>query len=314
MINHKPLVSVLIPAFNHEKYIQQAIKSIINQDYKNIELLIIDDGSTDDTWNKIQEMKFLCIGRFVNIFFEKQKNNGVCTTLNRLIQKSNGEFILINDSDDQAKNNTLSTLVTYLLEHKEYVLAVGDNEIINQESKRIGWDESCQCVSLEDATYKTFGSFLQKYKKFDFNSDEFGKYRTFIKGNYIPNGYLIRADVLRNIGGFTTEAPLEDLYLNLQLSKYGKMKYFDEILFTYRWHDNNTVKRKAYMENITKQTYLYEKKLVENLKNKKWKKIFYDEFYQKKYYVNFFWILKCYRLKAYDEQFFIFQFGRIFNS
>ena len=96
MINHKPLVSVLIPAFNHEKYIQQAIKSIINQDYKNIELLIIDDGSTDDTWNKIQEMKFLCIGRFVNIFFEKQKNNGVCTTLNRLIQKSNGEFILIN--------------------------------------------------------------------------------------------------------------------------------------------------------------------------------------------------------------------------
>ena len=52
----KPLVSVIIPAYNHENYIQEAIKSIIAQTYKNIELIILDDGSKDSTWQKIQEL------------------------------------------------------------------------------------------------------------------------------------------------------------------------------------------------------------------------------------------------------------------
>ena len=47
------LVSVIIPSYNHEKYIQEAIKSVINQTYKNIELLVMDDGSKDSTWQKI---------------------------------------------------------------------------------------------------------------------------------------------------------------------------------------------------------------------------------------------------------------------
>ena len=51
------LVSVLIPAYNHEKYVQEAIKSIINQNYENIELFVLDDGSKDNTWQKILEMK-----------------------------------------------------------------------------------------------------------------------------------------------------------------------------------------------------------------------------------------------------------------
>ena len=63
-----PLVSVIIPAYNHEKYIKKAIESIINQTYENIELIIVDDGSDDFTWNKIQEMKPLCEKRFRRAF------------------------------------------------------------------------------------------------------------------------------------------------------------------------------------------------------------------------------------------------------
>ena len=59
---NKSLVSVLIPAYDHEKYVQETIKSIINQTYQNIELIIVDDGSKDSTWQKIQEMREECVG------------------------------------------------------------------------------------------------------------------------------------------------------------------------------------------------------------------------------------------------------------
>ena len=52
---NKSLVSVLIPAYNHENYVQDSLQSIINQTYENIELIVIDDGSSDNTWQKIKE-------------------------------------------------------------------------------------------------------------------------------------------------------------------------------------------------------------------------------------------------------------------
>ena len=70
------LVSVLIPAFNHEKYIQEAIISVINQSYENIELIVIDDGSADSTWNKIQELKLECEKRPADCFFHQKSIEG----------------------------------------------------------------------------------------------------------------------------------------------------------------------------------------------------------------------------------------------
>lgn len=56
----KILVSVIMPAYNHQNYVQEAIESIINQTYKNIKLIVIDDGSINDAWQKIQEMQEHC--------------------------------------------------------------------------------------------------------------------------------------------------------------------------------------------------------------------------------------------------------------
>ena len=69
----KPLVSIVIPAYNHEKYIKETIKSLINQTYKNLELIVIDDGSTDSTFEKLQELKQECEERFVRVVFQKKK-------------------------------------------------------------------------------------------------------------------------------------------------------------------------------------------------------------------------------------------------
>ena len=96
----KTLVSVIIPAYNHEKYVQETIKSIINQTYQNIELIVIDDGSKDFTWQKILEMKDECERRFEKVHFETKQNEGTCKTLNKLLSCAQGDFIDLIASDD----------------------------------------------------------------------------------------------------------------------------------------------------------------------------------------------------------------------
>lgn len=299
----QPLVSVAMVAYNQEQFIQEAILSIINQTYSNIELIIVDDGSPDNTLKKIKETEKICKKRFVRLVVETQPNSGSCIALTKAYKLCKGKYIYDIAADDLAKPNAIEKCVSFLENHSDYGLCVSDNEIINDKSERIGWDKHRNAVTLSKALYKTFGEALQKENAdIDFNSSRFGLYETFVTRNYIPNGYMIRKNIFEQIGKFTPEAPLEDWYMNLQISKYSKMKYLDEILFSYRWHDNNTVKRTEYMQKISYKTQLYEKKLVNSLKDKKWKKIFEQQINQIKMKFNFCNIIKYYKLKNMDTK------------
>ena len=66
-MNTSDLISVIIPAYNHERYVEECIRSIMAQTYRNIELIVIDDGSTDGTFAKLQELKPECEKRFVRV-------------------------------------------------------------------------------------------------------------------------------------------------------------------------------------------------------------------------------------------------------
>lgn len=262
----KILVSVLIPTYNHENYVQETINSIINQTYQNIELIVIDDGSKDSTWQKIQEMKEVCQKRFVNVIFETKVNEGACATLNSLIEKANGEYIYIIASDDTAMPTAIEKEVEFLTNNPDYVLCVGDNAIMDSDSRICYWDKKRNIVHEKSkAKYKTFGEYLQKTQNLDFTEDYFGSYSTIYPRNYIPNGYLIRKSIFEKISYFTKEAPLEDYWLMLQISKYAKMKYINEVLFNYRWHETNTIKQKSRIGEYIDKTRKYENKLLENL-------------------------------------------------
>lgn len=258
-----PLVSVLIPAYNHENYIQETIESIINQTYPNIELIILDDGSKDKTWEKITELKPKCENRFVKIHFETKQNEGTCITLNKLLKLSSGEFVYIIASDDLAKPQAIEKEVKFLQDNPDYALAVGDNEYVESMGKQIFRTQKAFTSNIKNAKYKTVKEFLSSKLKIDFLSDDFGSYKTLYKENYIPNGYLIRKNIFETIGNFTKNAPLEDFWLMLQISKYKKMKYIDEILFSYRIHDTNTIGNSTRMRELTTQTRNYEQKLLE---------------------------------------------------
>lgn len=257
------LVSVLIPAYNHENYIQETIESIINQTYPNIELIILDDGSKDKTWEKITELKPKCENRFVKIHFETKQNEGTCITLNKLLKLSSGEFVYIIASDDLTKPQAIEKEVKFLQNNPDYALAVGDNEYVDSMGKQIFRTQKAFTSNIKNAKYKTVKEFLSSKLKIDFLSDDFGSYKTLYKENYIPNGYLIRKNIFETIGNFTKNAPLEDFWLMLQISKYKKMKYIDEILFSYRIHDTNTIGNSTRMRELTTQTRNYEQKLLE---------------------------------------------------
>ena len=265
----KNLVSVLIPAYNHENYIQETIRTIINQTYQNIELIVIDDGSKDSTWQKIKEMEEACKERFFEVHFETKENEGTCKTLNKLLSLAKGEYVFIIASDDLAKPRAIKTFVKFLEKNPDYALVVGNNDIIDENSKICYWDEDRNVVySKTEAKWETFGECLQKGKCFDFNSPHFGTYQTLYPGNYIPNGYLVRKSIFEKTGCFTPNAPLEDWYLMLQISKYAKMKFINEPLFSYRWHGANSMNNLERIINITNITSDYEEKILENIDEK----------------------------------------------
>ena len=159
----KNLVSVLIPAYNHEKYVKETIKSIIAQTYKNIELIIVDDGSKDSTWQKIKEMRDKCEERFVRVHFETKENEGTCRTLNKLLSIAQGEFVYLIASDDLAKPQAIEKEVSFLEKNPDYALVLGDNEFIDQNGKTCYWDKKLNNIyDVKKAKYKTFVNYFEQ--------------------------------------------------------------------------------------------------------------------------------------------------------
>lgn len=190
---------------------------------------------------------------------------GTALTLNYLVENVQGEYILFIASDDLLKPNAIKTFVDFLEHNQEYGLVVGNNEIIDSNGEKCFWDENRNIVyDKTKAIYKTFVDQLKNNAPY-FNDELFGTYKTLYRGNYIPNGYMVRKSLFDIIEPFTKEAPLEDYYLMLQLSKYTKFKFLDKVYFSYRWHANNSIKNKELIISYTTKTKKYEDQLLKTI-------------------------------------------------
>ncbi|WP_409303456.1 glycosyltransferase [Peribacillus sp. SCS-155] len=118
-----PAVSVIIPAYNEEKVIEKTIQSILKSDYSNLEIIVVDDGSTDDTAKAVRE----AINKFeVNkVRLIVKQNGGKSSALNAGVHQSNGEIIIILDADTSIASNAISLLVNHF--DNEKVAAVSGN-------------------------------------------------------------------------------------------------------------------------------------------------------------------------------------------
>jgi glycosyltransferase involved in cell wall biosynthesis len=127
----RPLVSVIIPAYNAEEYIAAAIESVLIQDYRDFELLIINDGSTDGTEEIIRGFKDDRIRYF------RQENQGLAATHNTGIRQSRGEFIIKLDADDKMTPDFIARHIRQFEKHPEADLVYCDDILIDQNDKPI---------------------------------------------------------------------------------------------------------------------------------------------------------------------------------
>lgn len=268
------LVSVIVPAYNHERYVQETIRSIIAQTYINIELLVIDDGSTDSTFAKIRELEDECHQRFATVRFTRQKNSGTCATLNSLLSQTCGEFVYLIASDDVAEPCAIETLLN-CFKSDDIILAVADNSIIDSESNITGWSTN-RDINDGNIVYDSWWDYNCNHRPELRRLDEnFGSYESLLKSNYITNGYLIRRSALLKTNGWV-DGTLDDWYMNLQLAKLGRFKFVNKKLYRYRWHNTNTVRKKDTMRKLIGTSKKLEEKNVLNSGNSALIKVFYQ--------------------------------------
>ncbi len=116
MFEKYPLISVIIPVFNREHFIKESILSVLNQTYKNFEIIVYDDGSTDNTGKVIKRIAELYKNANLKYFYS-HKNHGPSYARNRAFEASKGEFIAFLDSDDLWLKNKLKIQIKYMLEN-----------------------------------------------------------------------------------------------------------------------------------------------------------------------------------------------------
>jgi len=105
----KPLVSLIAVSYNHEKYLINSLEFLINQTYNNIELILIDDGSSDNTFSKINSIKEKLYKRFKMVFITTKKNQRVTKTLNLGLKIAKGDYIIFFSTDDFVQNKNRKT-------------------------------------------------------------------------------------------------------------------------------------------------------------------------------------------------------------
>lgn len=217
------LVSVVIPCYNHAQFVKETIQSVIDQDYENIELIIIDDGSKDSSVEAIQEMIPACESRFKRFEFRYRPNKGLCATLNEALEWCEGKYLACIASDDVLLKDKTSFQVEYLESNDASLGVFGGVKVID-ESGREGE------IKLKRAKKNTFNDIFT-YK------------------HHLPAPtQMLRLDAVRKVGGYREDLIIEDWSMWLFLTeKGGTLDYAKKVFSAYRRHEGNLSGRYATM-------------------------------------------------------------------
>lgn len=262
-MNPPSLISILIPAYNHEKFVEGCVRSVLAQGWPNVELLVVDDGSTDATWEKLQALKDECERKLARVEMVTQENRGTSFTWARLRGMARGEFILTLASDDELAPDALSALVRPMLKDRRIGVVVGQNAFVDGEGRTCYWNRALETVYDEaGARYRSLNEAICAFAGVKQFSRQFGDYGRLLKDNYIANGCLIRASELAAIEFPAEQVPLEDYWVHLQLSKRTRYRAIRETTFRYRWHATNTSHLREKMKEMTRRIYDFEERCL----------------------------------------------------
>jgi alpha-1,3-rhamnosyltransferase len=215
---NKPLVSVIVPVYNHAGYIKQTIERIVNQSYgyEFIQLIVIDDFSTDESARVVQELDMIHGFELV----VNTENKGLCVNLNYALTLVKGKYVCITGSDDYWEHNKLELQVACMEEKPE--IGVCSGNVIRVDSNGVELEKDKQ-IDAPARTYSFRDVFMRDFP-------------------FSTTCAMIRKTVLDEVGNYDVNLKIEDYYMWLKISYAGhRIHLLEEVLGYYRIHNSNTI-------------------------------------------------------------------------
>lgn len=224
-----PIVSVLIPAYNHEKYIEACLNSVMREGYPNLELLILDDGSKDSTHQIASDWCARYGQRFQRCEVFHQENQGVVRTLNRLVQMSRGEFVTPLASDDALLPGGIAVRLAELQQRSDWMAVFADAEAMNASGI---------------TTHKSVLAELYFANKRALKNDKLRNYELILRWS-VPGPVFLARKICylpENIGLYDSSLAFEDRDYYLRLLSKRALGFVDAVVARYRMHETNLTK------------------------------------------------------------------------
>jgi glycosyltransferase involved in cell wall biosynthesis len=222
-----PRVSVVIPSYNHGSYIAEAAESVLRQSISDLELIIVDDGSTDDTLDKLNSFSDQRL-RIIS-----QANKGAHAAINRGLHEASGEFLSILNSDDAYSPSRLARILEIMNSEPQAGLIGSYIEIIDSQGRTLGVKhgyDDCPPWQLE-------------HPKRSFRAG--GDLRAaLLTENYwaTTSNFVIRRSLYEQVGEFRPLRYTHDWDFALRAARHSKLVLIPEPLVRYRIHATNTIR------------------------------------------------------------------------
>ncbi len=253
MITQKKTISIITPTYNHERFVAQCIESVLGQDYTNWEMIIIDDGSTDNTPNIIK--RYTTDKR---IKYVRQEHRGIdylCDSYNKALSLSEGEYIAICEGDDWWPPYKLTIQLEDLEKNRDAVMSYGYTYVVSIDGELEDFipQKGIPLSARENNPVGKAALYMMTPWYFTFA---------------FPVSVVIRKTALEEIGGFQRlpYIPIVDYPTFLQLTLKGRFVFNEKVLGFWRRHPESTTKKKIYL--ILKGVYEYMQIFLKENRNK----------------------------------------------
>lgn len=223
----RPLISVLVPCYNHEAFVIDSLESIKQDPYERIEILFLDDGSSDQSYDLAADWLETNKEHFENVSYARQENQGICKTFNTLVRRSSGDFVFILASDDQVATHGITNTVEYYLGScKEPTLLFTDLTLIDYHG----------------ALYAESGTlYTHRDRELLEQSRQYLRLDTLINWGIPYMQQFYPRELFDRHGGYSELLKCEDYYFALKNMVHGTIAYAPVISRRYRMRPKDQV-------------------------------------------------------------------------
>ncbi len=217
-----PLISILMPVYNGGAYLREAMQSVLTQSFRDFELIVINDGSTDNSRVLLEEF----VGVDSRVHLVSRENQGLVATLNEALHLAHGKYCARMDQDDLSLSHRLATQLAFLETHPDCVLVGSQVIFIDPDGDEIGPKQDMRSVHEEIDAALMAGEWP-----------------------IVHPAVMMRTEAIRRVGGYHDYDTWEDHDLFLRMAEVGRLENLQESLLKYRLHLGSMVHQRAALKS-----------------------------------------------------------------